>query len=88
MGHLTVILRPFITVYVTRVERTALIKPRDEDTKEFVLVFQGRLPEYIRTIGEYILSKVYPNNERPLQYAKCQRYGHAMKRCGAKEYTC
>ena len=35
-----------------------------------------------------MLTMVYPYNERSLQYVKCQRYRHAMKRYGAKDYTC
>ena len=74
---------------VTRVEKASWIKSRDGRATAFLLTFgDDRVPEYVKITGEYALSKVYEYKERPLQCAKCQQYGHALKRCSARNHTC
>lgn len=74
---------------ITDVNEATWIKPRHPDTKVFSLTFQNdNIPEYIKVIGEYSLTKVYPQKNKPLQCARCQEYGHVAARCSARASVC
>ena len=74
---------------VAKVVEATWIKPRNGNSKAFLLSFTTEnIPSCMRIIGEYTNTKVYPFIERPMQCAKCQKYGHVTKRCGADKFTC
>ena len=73
---------------VTKVEVATWIKNRDEGTAAFILTFQRNMPEYIRIVGEYTLTRPQAYNEKTMQCAECQQYGYAIKRFSAAVFTC
>ena len=52
---------------IVRIVKANLITPRNA------------CPEYITIPEEHLMTKVYEYEERPLQYHKCQKYGHVQK---------
>ena len=64
---------------MANVEQANWIKPRENGAKAYVLTFQREIfSSYIKITGEYSLTKVFEYKVKPLQCAKCQKYGHTL----------
>ena len=67
---------------ISAVEQVTFIKPRNPQTKVFLLTFeQERLPEYVYIPGEGADTKVIPFQPRPKLCKQCWKYGHVKARC-------
>ena len=67
---------------VTEVIRATWIKTRSEGTQCFLVTFKEEvLPKFVNIPGEAQLTQIYEYKDRPMQCAKCLKYGHTAKRC-------
>ena len=74
---------------IINVQRANWIKPRKPTTFPILVNFAvEELPEYLRITGEFVLTRVYPYNDKPMQCRNCQMYRHTTKRCSREHPTC
>ena len=74
---------------VSKVTEARWIKSKRDSAKAYLLTFKREsIPAYFKIIGEYAPTKVYDYKAKPLQCAKCQKYGHTLARCNATQHTC
>jgi hypothetical protein len=73
---------------ISKVEEANFIKPRNPQTKVFLLTFdQETVPESIYIPGERSDTRVFPFVNKPKLCRNCQNYGHNSARCN-KELRC
>lgn len=71
------------------VEYAPFIKPKNPDTKAFILTYESRIvPHSIYLPGLSGDTKIYPFNNKPMRCQKCQAYGHTAKKCRSGKVIC
>jgi len=64
------------------------IKARNNGRAFLIATNQNELPKYLRIIGEFSLTKVYPYRDLPRKCNRCLTYGHPMKFCKSAHANC